>query len=44
MVKKKAIYPNRKKKDEVNKKAMIWVGSIVLGIIVVLSLLVVFNT
>ncbi|HEX7058021.1 MAG TPA: hypothetical protein VF260_12615 [Bacilli bacterium] len=43
MANKKTSYYDRTKQNEVNKKAIIWVASIFAGIVVVLSLLLIFE-
>lgn len=43
-VKKKPGYLSKNKKDEVNKKAIIWVGSILIAIIVLMTVLLIVNS
>ncbi|MEC0228983.1 hypothetical protein [Paenibacillus alba] len=43
MSKRKPITVNRKAKDEVNKKAIIWTGSIFLVVIIAMALLLILN-
>ncbi|MEW9698534.1 hypothetical protein [Paenibacillus sp. SI8] len=43
MSKRKPILAARKTKDEINKKAIIWTGSILLAILIAMTLLLVLN-
>lgn len=43
MSKRKLSYSTRKTKDEVNKKAIIWTGSILLAIIILMTVLLIVN-
>lgn len=42
MVKKRPV-PKRKQQEEVNRKALIWTGSIIAAIIVIMSILLIVN-
>ncbi|WP_262495865.1 hypothetical protein [Paenibacillus sedimenti] len=43
MSKRKPVLANRRTKDEVNKKAIIWTGSVLLAIIIAMTILLVLN-
>ncbi|MFD0695821.1 hypothetical protein ACFQZT_17215 [Paenibacillus sp. GCM10027628] len=43
MSKRKPVLVNRRTKDEVNKKAIIWTGSVLLAIIIAMTILLVLN-
>ncbi|MDF2671526.1 MAG: hypothetical protein K0R67_3832 [Paenibacillus sp.] len=43
MSKKKLSYTARRQKEAVNKKAIIWAGSIVVGIVVLMTILLIWN-
>lgn len=43
MSKRKPITANRRAKDEVNKKAIIWTGSILLVVIIAMTLLLILD-
>jgi hypothetical protein len=43
MSKRKPIAANRRAKDEVNKKAIIWTGSILLVVIIAMTLMLILN-
>ncbi|WP_261807534.1 hypothetical protein [Paenibacillus sp. N3.4] len=43
MSKRKPTLANRKAKDEINKKAIIWTGSILLAVVIAMTLLLILN-
>lgn len=43
MSKRKPMMSNRRAKEEVNKKAIIWTGSIMLVVIITMTLLIILN-
>jgi hypothetical protein len=43
MSKRKPVLATSKTKDEVNKKAIIWIGSVLLVIIIVMTILLILN-
>ncbi|WP_260115364.1 hypothetical protein [Paenibacillus hexagrammi] len=44
MSKRKPAAVSRKAKDEINKKALIWTGSVLLVIIIVMAVLIILNS
>lgn len=40
---KKQGYMQRRQKEEINKKAIIWVGSIILALVVLMTVLLIWN-
>lgn len=43
MAKRKPSYLQRKQKDQVNKKAILWVGSILAAFVILMAILLVWN-
>ncbi len=43
MVKKKTSYLQRKQKDEVNKKAIVWISSVLAGFVVLMTILLIID-